>query len=60
MQSIPVTWLESIPHPGAPVRSALSRDSGGGVGDDFSAVAAASFESCLLFDHIPHDVRVSP
>jgi len=41
-----ITWLESIPHPGAPARLALSRD-----GDDSSD----SFESCVLLDHIPHD-----
>ncbi len=41
-----ITWLESIPHPGAPGRLALSLD-----GDD----SIESFESCLLLDHIPHD-----
>lgn len=41
-----ITWLESISHPGAPGRLALSLD-----GDD----SIASFESCLLLDHIPHD-----
>mmetsp|Transcript_28796 Transcript_28796/g.32997 ORF Transcript_28796/g.32997 Transcript_28796/m.32997 type:complete len:529 (+) Transcript_28796:59-1645(+) len=76
-----VTWLESIPHPGAPVRFALSRD----VGDDASSktneedddffgstststmdmeeyaeLFTASFESCLLLDHVPHDAHSQP
>lgn len=46
-----VTWLESLPHPGAPGRIALSLD-----GDD----SAGSFESCLLLDHIPHDENSRP
>ena len=46
-----ITWLESISHPGAPARFALSKD-----GDD----SAASFESCLLLDHVPHDSYSSP
>jgi len=39
-----VTWLESISHPGAPARFALSYD-----GSD------EGFEQCLLLDHVPHD-----
>ena len=46
-----ITWLESIPHPGAPGRLALSRD-----GDD----STDSFESCILLDHIPHDENSRP
>ena len=46
-----ITWLESIPHPGAPARFALSLD-----GDD----SAESFETCLLLDHVPHDELSSP
>ena len=46
-----ITWLESISHPGAPARFALSRD-----GDD----SVASFESCLLLDHVPHDAYSLP
>ena len=46
-----ITWLESLPHPGAPGRIALSLD-----GDD----SAGSFESCLLLDHIPHDENSRP
>ena len=46
-----ITWLESIPHPGAPGRLALSRD-----GDD----TIDSFESCILLDHIPHDEYSTP
>lgn len=46
-----ITWLESISHPGAPARFALSRD-----GDD----SAASFESCVLLDHVPHDAYSTP
>ncbi|KAL7538561.1 hypothetical protein ACHAWF_006129 [Thalassiosira exigua] len=46
-----ITWLESVPHPGAPARIALSMD-----GDD----SVESFESCLLLDHIPHDEYSSP
>jgi len=41
-----IHWEESISHPGAPARFALSRD-----GDD----SGGSFESCLLLDHVPHD-----
>jgi hypothetical protein len=44
-----VTWLESLPHPGAVARFALSLD---GVDD--------GFESCLLLDHIPHDEYSRP
>jgi len=44
-----VTWLESLSHPGAPARFALSSD---GVDD--------GFESCLLLDHVPHDERSLP
>ena len=44
-------WLESIPHPGAPGRLALSRD-----GED----TIDSFESCILLDHIPHDEYSTP
>jgi hypothetical protein len=39
-----VTWVESISHPGAPARFALSYD-----GND------EGFEECLLLDHVPHD-----
>lgn len=39
-----ITWLESISHPGAPGRFALSLD-----GSD------EGFESCILLDHVPHD-----
>lgn len=39
-----VTWLESVSHPGAPGRFALSLDGS----DD-------GFESCILLDHVPHD-----
>lgn len=46
-----ITWLESIPHPGAPGRLALSLD-----GDD----SMESFESCILLDHIPHDEYSTP
>ncbi|KAL3913054.1 MAG: hypothetical protein SGILL_006642, partial [Bacillariaceae sp.] len=45
-----ITWLESISHPGAPARLALSLD---GSGDD-------GYESCILLDHIPHDERSRP
>lgn len=44
-----ITWLESISHPGAAQRFALSyegRDDG--------------FESCVLLDHVPHDERSRP
>ena len=44
-----VTWLESIGHPGAPARFALSLD-----GSD------KGFESCILLDHVPHDERSRP
>jgi len=46
-----ITWLESIPHPGAPGRLALSYD-----GDD----SMESFESCILLDHIPHNEYSTP
>ena len=39
-----VTWVESISHPGAPARFALSLD---GVME--------GFEECILLDHVPHD-----
>lgn len=39
-----ITWLESISHPAAPARFALSLE---GVDE--------GFESCLLLDHVPHD-----
>ena len=52
-----VTWLESISHPGAPVRFALSRDSNDGSSLD---EAAKGFETCLLLDHIPHDALSRP
>ena len=39
-----IRWEEGIPHPGAPVRLALSMD-----GSD------SGFEECVLLDHIPHD-----
>jgi len=44
-----ITWLESISHPGAPARFALSLDN-----ED------EGFESCLLLDHVPHDERSQP
>lgn len=44
-----VTWLESLAHPGAPARFALSRD---GEKD--------GFETCLLLDHVPHDALSRP
>jgi hypothetical protein len=44
-----VTWLESISHPGAPGRFALSFD-----GSD------EGFESCILLDHVPHDEYSQP
>jgi len=44
-----VTWLESIGHPGAPARFALSLD-----GSD------QGFESCILLDHVPHDEQSRP
>lgn len=49
-----ITWLESIPHPGAPVRFALSRD--GAELDE----SQTDFESCILLDHIPHDALSRP
>ena len=52
-----VTWLESISHPGAPVRFALSREGGG---DSNGGEAATGFETCLLLDHIPHDTLSRP
>jgi hypothetical protein len=39
-----IRWEEGIPHPGAPVRLALSIE-----GSD------SGFEECVLLDHIPHD-----
>ena len=47
-----ITWLESIPHPGAPSRFALSGEGGDEIG--------LSFETCLLLDHVPHDARSRP
>jgi len=44
-----ITWLESLGHPGAPARFALSLD-----GTD------TGFESCVLLDHVPHDERSKP
>lgn len=44
-----VTWLESIGHPGAAGRFALSLD---GTDD--------GFESCILLDHVPHDEHSRP
>lgn len=44
-----ITWLESIPHPGAPARFALSLD---GMDE--------GFEECLLLDHVPHDELSKP
>lgn len=72
-----VTWLESIPHPGAPVRFALSRDVGADTSenneeddffgststmdvDEYAELFTASFESCLLLDHVPHDAHSQP
>mmetsp|Transcript_17621 Transcript_17621/g.43979 ORF Transcript_17621/g.43979 Transcript_17621/m.43979 type:complete len:374 (-) Transcript_17621:1842-2963(-) len=49
-----VTWLESLSHPGAPVRFALSRE---GISLD---EPEAGFETCLLLDHVPHDALSSP
>eukprot|EP00537_Pseudo-nitzschia_pungens_P004157 CAMPEP_0172373764 /NCGR_PEP_ID=MMETSP1060-20121228/53138_1 /TAXON_ID=37318 /ORGANISM="Pseudo-nitzschia pungens, Strain cf. cingulata" /LENGTH=372 /DNA_ID=CAMNT_0013100189 /DNA_START=125 /DNA_END=1243 /DNA_ORIENTATION=- len=45
-----ITWLESISHPGAPTRFALS-----GEGGD-----AEGFENCVLLDHVPHDALSRP
>jgi len=39
-----ITWIESLAHPGAPARFALSQD---GEMD--------GFEQCILLDHVPHD-----
>lgn len=44
-----ITWLESIGHPGAPARFALSLDGA----DD-------GFEQCLLLDMVPHDELSRP
>lgn len=44
-----ITWLESIGHPAAPARFALSLE---GVDE--------GFEECLLLDHIPHDDMSRP
>jgi len=41
-----ITWIESLSHPGAPARLALSIE-----GSD------NGFEECILVDHIPHDER---
>jgi len=49
-----VTWLESISHPGAPARFALSRE---GTSLEESE---AGFETCLLLDHVPHDALSRP
>ena len=49
-----ITWLESIAHPGAPSRFALSRE--GSSLDE----SEAGFESCILLDHVPHDVLSRP
>jgi len=54
-----VTWLESISHPGAPVRFALSREGGDSNGGSLDE-AAKGFETCLLLDHIPHDALSRP
>jgi len=51
-----ITWLESIGHPGAPVRFALSGEGAGGSLEE----ASSGFETCLLLDHIPHDVWSKP
>lgn len=50
-----ITWLESIGHPGAPARFALSRD---GIALDDSD--DTGFETCLLLDHVPHDAWSNP
>eukprot|EP00588_Corethron_pennatum_P007822 CAMPEP_0194286820 /NCGR_PEP_ID=MMETSP0169-20130528/33373_1 /TAXON_ID=218684 /ORGANISM="Corethron pennatum, Strain L29A3" /LENGTH=368 /DNA_ID=CAMNT_0039033339 /DNA_START=21 /DNA_END=1124 /DNA_ORIENTATION=- len=55
-----VTWLESIPHPGAPVRFALSREGGDSNGGSSLDQAATGFETCLLLDHVPHDALSRP
>ena len=56
-----VTWLESISHPGAPVRFALSREGGESNGGSSRLdEAATGFETCLLLDHIPHDTLSRP
>eukprot|EP00536_Pseudo-nitzschia_multiseries_P003130 jgi/Psemu1/322881/estExt_fgenesh1_pg.C_440031 len=47
-----ITWLESISHPGAPSRFALSGEGGDATG--------FTFETCLLLDHVPHDARSRP
>ena len=44
-----ITWLESLGHPGAPGRLALSMDGS----DD-------GLETCVLLDHIPHDEHSNP
>jgi len=48
-----ITWLESIGHPGAPARFALSRDGIALDGD-------GGLETCILLDHVPHDARSKP
>jgi len=51
-----ITWLESISHPGAPSRFALSSD----AETDGEPIGAESFEGCLLLDHVPHDALSRP
>ena len=51
-----ITWVESIGHPGAPARFALSRDFDG----ENLLESELEFEQCVLLDHIPHDVFSKP
>jgi len=59
-----ITWLESISHPGAPTRFALSsdvienNDNSRMILD--SNIVGNSFESCILLDHVPHDAYSQP
>lgn len=57
-----ITWLESIPHPGAPARFALSNEvvADDDDGDDLINNNNIGFESCILLDHVPHDARALP
>ena len=69
-----ITWLESISHPGAPSRFALSNevvvgaasgedgdnDNGNGNDNNDDAATMHGFESCILLDHVPHDARSLP
>lgn len=44
-----ITYEQSIGHPGAPARLALSGEMHG------KALSTVSFEQCVLLDHIPHN-----